>query len=71
MPAKFHTEDPDDRSRCTCGFIYPGECRGGIPVLLGDAYVAVTSRAAAGVSFARIAEEAGLSLHVVRRVVHG
>ncbi len=71
MPTKFHAEDPRDASRCTCGYVYPGECRGGIPILLGDAYAAVTSRATAGVSFARTAEETGLSLHVVRRVVHG
>ncbi len=71
MPTKFHTEDPEDRSRSTCGYIYPGERRGGIPILLGDVYAAVTSRAAAGVSFARITEETVLSLHVVRRVVHG
>jgi len=71
MPTKFHAEDPEDRSRCLWGYVYPRECRCGIPVLLGDAYAAVTSRATAGVSFARIAEDRGLSLHVVRRVVHG
>ena len=71
MPTKLHAEDPEDRSRCTCGYVYPGECRGGIPILLSDAYAAVISRAAAGVSFTRIAEEVGQSLRVVRRVVHG
>jgi hypothetical protein len=70
MPTKFRAEDPEDRSRSICGYVYPGECRGGHPILLGDAYAAVTSRAAEGVPFTRIAEETGLSLDIVRRVVH-
>jgi len=71
MPTKFHAEDPDDSSRCTCGYVYPRQCRGGIPILLAATHEAITSRAAEGVPFARIARETGLSLHMVRRVVHG
>ena len=71
MPTRSHAEDPQDPSRCTCGYVYPGYCRGGHPILRAETRDAITTRAAASMPFARIAEETGLSLHLVRRVVHG
>ena len=71
MAARFHAEDPEDPSRCTCGYVCPNYCRGGRPILPVETRDAITTRAAAVVPFARIAEVAGLSLHMVRRVVHG
>ena len=70
MPTKFHAEDPKDPSRCTCGYVYPEVCRGGHPILRAAISEAITRKAAEGAPFARITEEVGLSLHVVRRVVH-
>lgn len=35
MPSKFHAEDLTDPSRCTCGYVYPQECRGDHPILRG------------------------------------
>jgi len=67
---KFHAEDPQDPSRCTCGYIYPAQCRGGHPILQAATHDAITSKAAAGVPFVQIAEQTGLSVHTVRRVVH-
>jgi len=46
----------------------PGYCRGGLRAARREA---ITARAAAGVPFARLAEQAGLSVPLVRRVVHG
>ena len=71
MPTRFQAEDPQDPSRCTCGYVYPVYCRGGHPILRAETRDAIRTRAAAGMPFARIAEETGLSLHLVRRVVHG
>ena len=71
MPTRFHAEDPADPSRCICGHAYPKDCRGGHPILLAVTREAITSRAAVGVPFARIAGETGLSLHTVGRVVQG
>jgi hypothetical protein len=68
---KFHAEDPGDPSRCTCGYLYPAQCRGGHPILPAATRDAITSRVAAGVPFAQIAEQTGVSLYTVRRVVHG
>jgi len=70
MRSKFHREDSEDPSRCTCGYVYPVYCRGGHPILRAATSEAITGMAAAGVPFARIAQEAGESLHTVRRVVH-
>lgn len=70
MRTRFHAKDPEDPARCTCGYVYPEYCRGGHPILPAETGDAITSKAAAGVPFARIAEETGLSLHTVRRVVH-
>jgi len=68
---KFHTEDRDDPSRCTCGYAYPVQRRGGHPILQAATSDAITSKAAAGVRFAQIAEQTGLSLYTLRQVVHG
>ena len=68
---KFHAEDPGDGSPCACGYVYPAQCRGGHPILPAATRDAITGRAAAGVPFARIAEQTSVSLHTVRRVVHG
>jgi hypothetical protein len=67
---KFHAEDPQDPSRCTCGYAYPARRRGGHPILLAATCDAITSKAAAVVPFTRIAEQTGLSVHTVRWVVH-
>lgn len=71
MPSKIHAEDPADPSRCTCCYVYPRECKGGHPTLRAAMHEAITNKAAAGVPFSRIAQETGLSLHLVLRVVHG
>ena len=71
MPTRFHAEDPQDLSRCTCGYVYPEYCRGGHPILRAETRDAITTRAAAGMPFTQIAEETGLGLRLVRRVVHG
>jgi hypothetical protein len=67
---KFHGDDPGDLCRCTGGYACPARCRGGLPILLAATGDAITGRAAAGVPFARIAEQTGVSVHTVRRVVH-
>lgn len=66
-----HAANPGDPTRCTCGQLYPAECRGGLPILPSAIGAAITSQAAEGVPFTRIAEQVGVSLHTVRRVVHG
>jgi hypothetical protein len=71
MPVRPHAEDPGDPSRSNRGYVYPGYCRGGHPIVRAATREAITTRAAAGVPFARIAEQTGLSVHLVRRVVHG
>ena len=71
MPTRSHAEDPQDPSRCTCGYVYPEYCRRGHPILRAETRDAITARAAAGVPFGRIADQAGRSAHLVRRVVHG
>lgn len=70
MSAKLHAEDPEDSSRCTCGYVYPADCRGGIPILGAGRRSTVASLAAEGLPFAQIAKQLGLSVHTVRRVVH-
>ena len=69
--ARCHGTDPANSSRCACGYAYPEYCRGGHPILPAATYEAITGKAAAGVPFTRIAAEVGMSLHVVRQVVHG
>jgi hypothetical protein len=49
----------------------PRYCRGGHPVLRAETREAITTSAAAGVPFARIAEQTGRSVPLVRPVVHG
>jgi hypothetical protein len=49
----------------------PGYCRSGHPVVRAATRDAITTGAAAGVLLARIADQAGLSVHLMRRVVHG
>ena len=71
MPTRSHLEDPEDPSRCTCGYVYPRYRRGGHPILQAQTREVIATRAAAGVPFTRIAQEMGLSLRIVRRVVHG
>lgn len=67
---KFHAEEPARSSRCTCGDAYLARCRGGHPILQAATGEAITSKAAAGVPSAQIAEQTGLSVHTVRRAVH-
>jgi hypothetical protein len=69
MPTTFRPQDPREPSRCTCGCGSPEECGGRYPVLPADVHAAVTGMAGKGMPFARIAEQTGLSLHDVRRVV--
>ena len=70
MPTTLHAQDPEDRSQCPCGGgAFARELRGRYPVLPADVQTAVTSMATKGVPFARIAEQTGLSLRDVRRVV--
>lgn len=71
MTAKIHAENPADPAACTCGYRYPEYCRGGIPIMLATDREKITSRAAAGMSFRQIAAETGVTLHTVRRIVHG
>jgi hypothetical protein len=55
---------------CVCGYEYPGECRGGHPIMPGSEWQRITGLAAGGVSFRQIADQTGHSLTTVRRVVH-
>ena len=72
MPTRFHAEDRATRPGARVATSTPTGLRCGAGVLLLAAtHDAITARAAAGVLFTRIAGEMGLSVHGVRRVVHG
>jgi hypothetical protein len=70
MVKRIHGTDPDDPQRCLCGQVYPAECRGGWPILRVG-WQPILDLAAQGVSFAQIAKRTGLTVHTVRRIVHG
>ena len=70
MTTRIHGENPADQQRCLCGQPYPQECRGGVPILRGG-WQPILDLAAEGVSFRQIAEETGISVATVRRIVHG
>lgn len=63
--------DPGTEPHCLCGYVYPDHCRGGHPILPAEVGGKLRRLAAEGVSFAKIAAELGLTVHTVRRVVHG
>jgi hypothetical protein len=70
MTRRIHGTNPDDPQRCLCGQVYPTECRGGWPILRGG-WQPILDLAAQGVSFQQIAGQTGLTVHTVRRIVHG
>jgi hypothetical protein len=68
---KIHKPDPGNPDTCTCGYTYPAYCRGGHPILTADTGRRLRDMAADGVPFTRIAAELNLTVHIVRRIVHG
>jgi hypothetical protein len=62
---------PGTPAPCLGGHYYSQECQGGHPVLLGTDVRKITSLAAQGVAFTKIARQAGHTLGTVREVVHG
>ena len=62
---------PGTPAHCLCGHYYPQECQGGHPILLGTEVQKITSQAAQGVAFTKIAQQTGRTLGTVRKVVHG
>jgi len=62
---------PGAPAHCLCGHCYPQQCEGGHPVLPGTDVRKITSLAAEGVAFTKIAQLAGHTVGTVRKVVHG
>jgi len=71
MAKRIHGKDPADPARCLCGQVYPQECRGGFPILRPELQERIWGLASEGASFQRIAAETGISVHSIRRFVHG
>lgn len=67
MAVRIHGTNPEDPGRCPCGQLYPQECRGGFPILRDVVAQRIWELAGQGVSFPRIAERTGLTVHTVRR----
>lgn len=68
---KTHMQDPANPRACACGYVYPTYCRGGHPILRAEVGGKLRDLADAGVPFTKIAAELGLTVHTVRRVIHG
>jgi hypothetical protein len=62
---------PGEGPHCICGHYYPQTCQGGHLILpaLKRRYVEVL--AFYGMPFVQIAARTGLSVHAVRKIVHG
>jgi hypothetical protein len=71
MAKRFHGESPGNPAVCLCGEVIHQECRGGIPVLRAETNQQIHALTAAGESFQRTAELAGVSAHIVKRIIHG
>lgn len=56
---------------CLCGQYYPQACQGGYLILPGLKWQLVEVLAFYGMPFGQIADRTGLSVHAVRKVVHG
>jgi hypothetical protein len=56
---------------CVCGHYYPQTCQGGHLILPGLKWQLIEVLACYGMPFDQIAARTGLSVHAVRKVVHG